>query len=99
MHKPVREQMGTDEQFGTKLDSYLADMQKRLDEERKEAEANPSTDWPKLFKERLEKENSSFREFLQALPPEQMDRMVGLFVQYRGLRALSNRVIAIERLG
>ncbi|MCC6509444.1 MAG: hypothetical protein IT423_10070 [Pirellulaceae bacterium] len=95
----VCKEIGLDEQFQTKLNTYQEEMQKRIDEERRSAESNPSTNWPNLFRERLEKENELFQAFMNEMPAHQRDRLLEIFVQYRNVRALSNRLIAVDKLG
>ncbi len=75
-------------------------MTKRFEDEINEHKQDPNTNWIQLFDKRLEVENGEFDKLLkESLPPGARDRLLGIFVQYRNLRALSNRVIAVEKLG
>lgn len=81
-------------EFKAELDAYFADMQKRIDEDAKLAQAGRGVDWGKLLTDRIEKENAQFQEFFNHLSPEQQDRLIGLFVQARGYRAISNQIVS-----
>lgn len=100
MKPEVREHMGLDAQHAKAVDQFLADMTKRFEENIKANKEQPNADWQELFKKMLEDENSKFDEFLtKELPAEQRNRLIGIFVQLRNMRALSNRLVAVEKMG
>ncbi len=100
MKPEVRQHMGLDELQGKAVDQFLADMTKRFEDDIIANKEQPNVDWDELFKKMLESENAKFAEFLKSkLTTEQSDRLIGVFVQVRNLRALSNRLVAIDKLG
>lgn len=96
----ARAEIGLDEQqFKPKVDAYMAQMQQRIDEERQQAQeareqGTQPIDWAKLYAERMEKENEHFEKLLSQLTASQQERLIGLFVQARGYRAISNRLVS-----
>ena len=99
MKPEVREQMGLDPQHAQAADRFLADMTKRIEESIKTNKEQPNAEWQELFKKMLGEENAKFDEFLnKELPAEQRDRLIGIFIQLRNMRALSNRLV-VERIG
>ena len=99
MKPEVRELLGLDAQHAAAVDQFMADMSTRMEQEFKAFKNQPNGNWDELFKKRLEFENKEFDALLKTLPPEKLDRLIGIFVQYRNLRALGNRVVAVEKLG
>ena len=100
MKPDVREQMGLEPQHAKAVDKFLADMTQRIEESIKTNQEQPNADWSELFKKMLADENAKFDELLtKELPTEQRDRLIGIFIQVRNMRAFSNRVVAVEKLG
>lgn len=100
MKPEVRDLMGLSPEHAAAADKILADMTKHFEEDITafKQQAQPDAKLKELFDKRLQIENASFEEYLSTLPTEQRDRLLGIFVQYRNLRALSNRLVA-EKLG
>jgi hypothetical protein len=95
----VRRELQLDEQvFKTKLDAYMLEMQKRADENRKQAAGQSKSLLGELFKEHLRLENERFQKFLDELTPTQQDQLIYLFVQARNYRSLSNQLVD-EKMG
>jgi hypothetical protein len=93
----ARKEMGLDDDvFKPKLDAYLAEMQKRFDDELKGIQPGRGTDWAKVLSGRMEQENIEFEKFLDQLTEAQRERLIGLFVQARSYRAVSNRIVAAK---
>lgn len=99
MKPEVRKEMGLDPQHATAADKFLADMTKRFTDELNALKQQPNPNLREMFEKRLKAENEEFEKLLASLPVEKRERLIGIFVQYRNLRAVSNRVIAIEKLG
>lgn len=100
MKPEVRELLKLSPEHTAAADKFLADMTKHFEEDITEfkKQGKPISELKSLFDERLKTENTSFEEFLKGLSVEQQDRLIGIFVQYRNHRALSNRVVA-EKAG
>lgn len=98
LHVPeVRKELGLDEEvFKPKLEAYMAEMQKRLDEDRRQMQGVAGVDWSKLFSDRMAKENAQFQKFFDELDETQRNRLIGLFAQARGYRAVSNQLVATK---
>ena len=93
----ARKEMGLDEDtFKAKLDEHLAEMQKRFDTEIKQAKPERGSDWAKVFSSQLEKENIEFQKLLDELTDNERDRLIGLFIQARGYRAVSNQLVSAK---
>lgn len=95
----IRNEIGLDKAFEKKLELYTAEMQDRMDAERRALEANPPVNGREVFKQRLAKENERFEKFLDEMPEERRDRLIGVFVQMRNYRSLSNRLVSENKLG
>ena len=92
----VRTDIGLDEKlFKPKLDQFEAEMWKRMEETRRELQKTPEADMALVFVQRLRTEKKNFEQFLDSeFTPAQRDRLIGIFVQSRGYRALANEVVA-----
>jgi hypothetical protein len=98
LHVPeVRRELELDDSaFNPKLAAYMAEMQKRIDENRKQAAKEPKARLGELFSEQLQRENAHFQEFLEELTESQRDELVFLFVQARNYRSLSNQLVVAK---
>lgn len=95
----IRQEIGIDDkEFQRKLERFTSEMQQNMDADRKVAEATPGTDLHKLLSERLAKENDRFEKFIDELPEDRRDRLIGIFVQMRNYRSLGNRMVS-EKIG
>lgn len=97
MKPEVRKLLQLSPEHTAAADKFLADMTKHFQDDItafKQKPVQPNSELKELFDNRLKTENTSFEEYLKSLPVEQHDRLLGIFVQYRNLRALSNRVVA-----
>ncbi len=98
-NKDVQRELGLDEKtYQPKLEQYAQEMQARFEAARKQARDNKDADFEKSMKAWLVTENKEFEKTLGELSPAQRDRLLGLFVQARNARAVSNRLVA-EKLG
>lgn len=99
MKPEVRMEMELEPQHAAAADKFLADMTKRFTDELNALKQQPNPNLREMFEKRLKAENEEFEKLLASLPAEKRERLIGIFVQYRNLRAVSNRVVAIEKLG
>lgn len=99
MKPEVRKEMELEPQHAATADKFLADMTKRFTDELNALKQQPNPNLREMFEKRLKAENEEFEKLLAALPAEKRERLIGIFVQYRNLRAVSNRIVAIEKLG
>ncbi len=98
MNKDVRKEIGLGDEFDTVMEAHLAAVQKSWEEERQSATSAADKFQPMPMKERLAKETERMDKLLAQLSPEQRSRMIGVFVQWRNFRSVSNRLV-VEKLG
>lgn len=96
----IRQEIGIDDdQFKQKLERFTTELQQKLEADRKAADATPGTNRFQKFSERLAQENVRFEKFIDELSEEQRDRLIGIFVQLRNYRSLSNPLVSERKLG